>query len=270
MLGALSSFSLLAIGGRELSASLSVFQLLFFRNLASLVIISILLHYSGWQQIRQPALKQHWARNLAHFCGISAWFYGIANLPLAQVFALEFTTPIWTTLTALWLLGEKLNQRRISALALGSIGVLIILRPGLESISTASLIVLGGALCYGLTHSLTKQLSGQSSVLCILWYMVVMQLPLSLVLALPGWQMPQGSQWLWVIIMGISGLSAHYCMTKALQLADAMVVVPMDFLRLPLIMLVGMLFYQEQLSVWLLLGAGLMLMGNLLNLRRIK
>jgi drug/metabolite transporter (DMT)-like permease len=268
MLGALISFSLLAIGAKEVAANLSVFQTLFFRNLVSLLLLAMILRRNGWKQLSTQHLSQHWLRNLTHFCGISAWFYGLAYLPLAEVFALEFTTPIWTTLVAIWLLGEKLTPQRIAALALGIIGVLVILQPGIAPISGTALVVLAGAACYGVTHSLTKKLSTHSTALCILWYMVIMQLPLSFVLSLPNWQTPQGSQWGWIILMGISGLSAHYCMTRAFQLADAMVVVPMDFLRLPLIMLIGILFYQEPLSLSLLVGAALMLAGNLLNLHR--
>jgi len=267
MLGTISSFSLMAIGGRELSAHLDTAQILLFRGLVSFIIISLILCWRGWSQVRTQDFSIHAVRNLTHFLGQYGWFYGIAFIPLAEVFAIEFTVPIWTAIVAAFLLKESITKAKLQAVMLGLIGVIIILRPGIEIVSVAALAVLGGAISYGFAHSFTKKLVGKDSPLAILFYMSLIQLPISLVLAYEDWAMPTDGDWVWLILVGVTALTAHYSMARALILSDVTVVVPMDFLRLPLIMLVGFLFYQEQVDWVVLLGAGIMLLGNLVNLR---
>lgn len=274
MLGALLSFMAMAVAGRELSSELSTFQILFFRSLIGLVVVSALLGHSGWRQVRTRRPVLHLVRNLAHFGGQFGWFYGLAFIPLAEVFAIEFTVPIWTAILAALLLGERITGPRVAAITLGMLGLLIILRPGPQGVQPAALAVLAGAVGYALAHTLTRRLAQGDTPLCILFYMTVIQLPLSLVPTLAAWVTPSAALWPWLLVVGISALSAHYCLTSALSLADATVVVPMDFLRLPLIAVVGALLYQEALDPLVLLGAAVMLLGNWINLsaegRRIR
>ncbi len=264
--GALVSFMAMAIGGRELSAELGTFQILFFRSLIGLLVITALLSGRGWDQACTGRLGLHAVRNLAHFGGQFGWFYGLAFIPLAEVFAIEFTTPIWTAIWATLLLGERMSGPRVAAIAFGSAGLLLILRPGLQGLHPAALAVLASALAYALSHTLTRSLARQDSPLAILFYMTVMQLPLGLLPALTQWSNPSPAMWPWLALVGLTALSAHYCMARALALADATVVVPMDFLRLPLIALVGAIFYGEPLQPFVLAGASLMLLGNWINL----
>lgn len=270
MTGTLVSFAGMAVGGRELSQDLSVFQILFFRSLTGLIIIGACLAASGQARIRTRLLPVHFLRNLAHFGGQFGWFYGIAAIPLAEVFAIEFTVPVWTAIIAAILLKEKLTPSRLTAIGLGLLGMLIILRPGLAIIHPAAVAVLGGAMGYALAHTLTRRLAQDDTPLTILFYMTLMQLPMGLIPALSAWVFPGIHLWPWILVVGVTALSGHYCMTRALQLADATVVVPMDFLRLPLIALVGYLFYGEAISFFVLSGALVMLAGNLVNIRSEK
>ncbi len=267
MAGALASFIALALGGRELSAELGTFQILFFRSVIGLLVVSVLLQRAGWRQTRTRRPWLHLLRNLAHFGGQFGWFYGLAFIPLAEVFAIEFTVPIWTALLASLFLGERLTQARLAAIALGIAGLLVILRPGAAGVNPAALAVLGAAMGYATTHVFTKKLSTTDTPLTILFYMTLIQLPLALFPALTDWVIPSRAMWPWLLIVGAAALSAHYCLTRALTLADATVVVPMDFLRLPLIALVGFAFYGEAIQWGVLLGAGLMLWGNWINIR---
>lgn len=267
MAAALIFFILMAVSGRELAAGFSTFQILFFRSALGVVLIGVLLALTGWQQVRTTRLRAHAGRNLAHFAGQFGWFYGLGIIALAEVIALEFTTPVWTALLAVLVLHERLSKERWLALLCGIGGLLLILRPGAGVMQPAALAVLAGAACYAVSYIFTKSLSATETPLCILFYMTLMQLPLGFFPSLYDWRTPQGEQWLWVVLVGVTALTAHYCMTRAFQLADASVVVPLDFLRLPLIAVVGFLFYQEALDMWVLLGALLMLGGNLLNLR---
>jgi len=267
MSGALASFMAMAIAGRQLSAELTTFQILFFRSLVGLVVVLLLLQRSGWKLVRTRVFGTHLLRNVAHFGGQYGWFYGIAFIPLTEVFAIEFTVPIWTAILATVLLGERMNRLRFLAVALGFVGILVILRPGMAVVSVPALAVLGGALCYAISHVFTKRLSATESPLTILFYMTVIQLPLGLVPALPHWGWPSAALWPWVGIVAVTALSAHYCLTRAFQLADATVVIPMDFLRLPLIAMVGFLFYGETVKVWVFVGALIVCAATWLNLK---
>jgi drug/metabolite transporter (DMT)-like permease len=276
MLGAIVAFSLTAVAGREatsqLSASaLTISQLVFFRSIIGLLLITTLILLRHGRNMRAVITSQrlplHFARNFSHFCGQWCWFYGLAVLPIAHVFAIEFTVPIWTALFASLILAEILSVKRLISITLGFIGVLIILRPGLVDIESASWVVLVGAVAYALSHTLTKRLAGFDGALTILFYMHVMQLPLALLLVVFDFAWPQGLTWFWVVLTAIAALSAHFCMAKALSLADAMIVMPMDFLRLPLIAIVGYFLYQESIDIFLLFGAAVMLLGNMLSLR---
>jgi drug/metabolite transporter (DMT)-like permease len=267
MCGALVSFMAMAIAGRQLSVELTTFQILFFRSFVGLVVVLALLQRSGWTQVKTRVFGTHLLRNVAHFGGQYGWFYGIAFIPLTEVFAIEFTIPIWTAILATIFLGERMNGLRALAVALGFAGILVILRPGMAVVSAPALAVLGGALCYAISHVFTKRLSGTETPLTILFYMTVIQLPLALVPSLPHWVWPSAALWPWVGVVAVTALSAHYCLTRAFQLADATVVIPMDFLRLPLIAVVGFIFYGEALNIWVFVGALIVFAATWLNLR---
>jgi len=266
MVGALLSFSALAIGGRELSAQVSIFEILVFRSAAGLLIISALLSPRGWSRISGRRFGWHLARSFVHYAGQYGWFYGIALIPLAEVFALEFTTPVWIAILAAPLLHERMTPSRWLAVGLGIVGMLIILRPGLAVIRPAALVVLAAAVCFALTFILTRKLALVESPLAILFYMNAIQLPLTLAPALAHWVTPSPALWPWALVIGIAGVTSNYCLTRAMALADAAVVGPMDFLRLPLIAVVGLIFYGEEFD-WLVLGgAAVMFCGILASI----
>jgi drug/metabolite transporter (DMT)-like permease len=267
MMGALASFTAMAIGGREMAAAeIGTFEILLFRSLVGLLIVGALLARSGWGQISVKRFGLHVVRNAAHFGGQFGWFYGIAMIPLAEVFAIEFTTPMWTAMLASLLLGEGVTRPRLLAIVFGMAGMLIMLRPGLAVIHPAALAVLGAAVCYAMTYVLTRKLVSTESALAILFYMTVIQLPFALIPALAQWVTPPPAVWPWLVAVGVTGLSAHYCLTRAFRLADATVVVTMDFLRLPLIAAAGFLFYGETLDWLVLAGAAVMVAGNFANI----
>jgi drug/metabolite transporter (DMT)-like permease len=282
MTGTLASFCLMAVGARELSGEISTPQLLFIRSLIGLTIMIAIVKIQDikTQHIKNQGdpspfstrrLTLHLARNTSHFIGQYGWFLGITLLPLAEVFALEFTMPIWASLLALLFLNEKLTLKKVSVLAMGWIGVLVIIRPGLTLFNPAALIVLGAALFFAISHSTTKSLSKTEEPSTILFYMCLIQLPIGFVLAISDWIWPQNFQhWIWIAGVGITALSAHYCITKALQEAELSTVVTMDFLRLPLITLIGFFIYNESIDFAVIAGGALMLMANLANLSQAR
>jgi len=268
MLGTVFSLSTIAIGARELGEVMSPFVMIFFRSLIGVMILTPLIIY---QQKRIPATTQftsHIIRNVTHYIGQSSWFYGITIISLAKVFAIEFTTPIWTMILATFLLGEKMTRWRVISIVLGLIGVLIVLRPGIIEIDFAAIVVLIGSLGFALSHIYTRKLTQYESPTAILFYMNAIQLPIALSPALYYWTTPEGAHWLWLLLMASTSVTAHYCLSRALKIADASIIIPLDFLRLPLIVLIGYLFYQEILDWYVLFGASIIFMGNTLNLRK--
>jgi len=271
MSGALVSFCLMAVGARELAGGIGTFQILLIRSVVGLMVVTLLLVRSRrFALFQTQRLKLHLGRNVFHFFGQYGWFLGIGLLPLAQVFALEFTTPLWTLVVASLFLRESFTTRKVVAIALGFAGVYLILNPGRDIVSPAALYVIGAAVCYAVAHVSTKALSTTDDALTILFYMCAVQLPLGLLFSWGHWVVPAAMQWVWLVLIGVTALTAHFCITHAMKLADASVVVTLDFLRLPLIAGVGVAFYSEAFQPMLLIGALLMLAGNLLNVYRPK
>ena len=268
MVGALLSFSLMAVSVRELLRTMGSFEILFLRSLVSFVLVLAVLPPFGLGALRTRHFGLHLVRNVLHFSGQYAWVYAIAMLPLATVFAIEFTMPVWTALLAIPILGERLNRGRTVMLVLGLAGILVILKPGFGVVHPAALVMLAGSFAYASTMIATKRLSGSDSALAVVFYMSVVQLPLAFVPALPGWVAPALVDLPWILAIGAAGLSAHYCLTRAMRIADATLVVPIDFLRLPLIAVVGMLFYSEPLEFSIMLGAAMIFAGTYYSVQR--
>ena len=268
MMGTVFSLSSIAISVRELGDEMSPFEMVFFRSVIGLLILTPIVLYQQKRLPRTTQLTDHIIRNVTHYLGQSAWFYGITIISLAKVFAIEFTTPVWTLVLATFLLGEKMTRWRIIAIVFGILGVLIVLRPGLIPIHFASIVVLAGSFGFAMSHIYTRKLAQLESPTVILFYMSAIQVPIALLPALYSWVMPMGMAWLWIFIIGITSITAHYCLSRALTIADASIIIPLDFLRLPLIILVGYLFYQEALDWYVLLGASIIFTGNSLNLRK--
>lgn len=268
MIGTLFSFTLMAIAVRQLSGAIHAYEIMFFRSAGALVLLLPFALAQGRRSLRTEAPKLQIFRNIVHFAAQLGWITGILLLPLSEVFAIEFTTPVWAALIAALVLGERLNRGRIVAVVFGLLGILIILRPGMASIHPGTLAVFGAAIGFAITLVTTKVLMRTDSPLTILLYMSLIQLPIGAILAAQVWVMPDPIQFFWLFSIGAVGLSAHYCSARALGLADATIVVPMDFMRLPLIVLVGFALYGETAEPLVLLGALIIFAGNYYSIRR--
>ena len=270
MAGVLLSFSALAVSVRELTRVLSVVEILALRNAAGIAILVMLA--LARPQLRPDLLPRrmrlHALRNVIPFAAQVGWALGVKLLPLAMVFSLEFTSPAWVALLAVVLLGERLTPSRLGAVLLGFAGVLLIMRPGLAGFQPASLLVLAAAIGFAVVAIATKTLTRTESTFAILFWMNVIQLPLNLTASDPLFALKlDTSHLLPVIGVAVSGLSAHYCLTNAFRCGDATIVVPLDFLRIPLIALTGWALYGEALDGFVFAGAGLIVIGLVWNLR---
>jgi drug/metabolite transporter (DMT)-like permease len=266
--GAVLSFSAMAVAARELLEHMGPFQVLFVRSVIMLAIVLVVVAQAENAVTATRRLPLHLLRNVVHFAGQYCWVFAIGALPLATVFAIEFTMPVWTAILAVLLLRERLTPSRVTMLVLGLVGVLIILRPGFGFFHPAALVALAASLFYAGNMIATKRLASTDTPLAILFWMSVVQTPLALLTALPQWVAPPPGDLPWMAVIGVGSYTAHYCMTRALKLADATVVVPIDFTRLPLIAVVGALFYAEAFDPWIIAGAVVIFAGTYTTLRR--
>ena len=266
MLGAIASFSAMAVAARIVLGDLSAMQLMFYRNILAVGVLLLCLPVIGMHRLRVRQPLTHLVRHSVHFFAQYAWFVAIALIPLAQVFALEFTVPIWSLLFASVLLGEKITPPRIAAVGFGFLGVLVIVRPGLTTVEFGTVVMLLGAFAFGIAHTLTRKITLTDSPMSVLVLMNVLQLPMAAAAFAFNTALPSAQQWPFLTIVALAALAAHYCLTKALSLAPANIVIPMDFLRLPLIALLAWWIFQEAVSVWVYAGTALMLLGVWINL----
>lgn len=270
MVGAMVSFTLMAVAGRELAGTLDTFEIMMYRSFIGLVIVlSVAVATGTRSDIRPNRLGLHTLRNAVHFTGQNLWFYALIYIPLSQLFAFEFTNPLWIAILAPFLLNEVMTRTRIFAFVLGFIGILIVARPESAPITFATFAAATCALMFALTTICTKHLGKTEATISIMFWLTVIQGIFGVICA--GYDgdvaVPPLHLLHWVAIVGLGGLLAHYCIATALKLAPASVVAPLEFLRLPLIAVVGFIFYDEPLLASVFIGAIIVFGANFLNIR---
>ncbi len=269
MTGSIVFFSAMAVAGREVRVDHDTFEVMFYRSLVGFVIVAAVVFSTGrGAEIRTGRLGLHALRNLAHFTGQNLWFYALPLIPLAQAFALEFTAPLWALIFAPLVLGEAITRIRVLAAGIGFIGILVVTRPFAEPLSAGVLAAGIAAVSFGFTALFTRRLTRTESLAGIMFWLTAMQGVFGLIGAGIDGQIapPTAFSAPLLGLIGISGLVAHFCLTSALRLAPAAVVMPIDFTRLPLIALVGWALYGERLDGFFVAGALLILTGNVINL----
>lgn len=268
MAGTLAMISLLAIAGRETMRTLPTMDMIFYRSWMSLPVVALIALVSGHSLsvFSTQRLGMHAWRNAAHLAGQFTWFWAITQIPLAEVFALEFTTPLWVALLAPVILREHMTLPRLAAVCLGFLGALIVIRPAGMAISIGTASALACAVAYAFSYIAMKQLTRTESPLTILFWLCIFQGLYTTVLTFGHLSWPSPIAWAWLVGVALSGLAAHYCMARAFALADATIVTPMDYLRVPLIAVVGWLVYAEALDPFVLIGGALIAGANIINL----
>ncbi len=259
----------MAVAGREAASQLNAFQVMEMRVLIGFVLLlPLVLASGGFAAMRTQRLWTHVWRNGVHYVAQYAWLVAVTLIPLAQVISIEFTMPIWTAILAALFIGERINRWKIIAIVLGLIGVLVIVRPAVESVSQGQLYSLVAAIGFSISVILVKSMTRTESVVRIIFWMMVVQAVIGAIPAYLVWQPITAKLWPWIFLVAFCGTFSHYCMARAMTHADATVVVPMDFLRVPLTALVGWLVYAEAIDVFTATGAVLILLGNMLNMKR--
>tara|TARA_R110000787_G_scaffold49615_6_gene118831 strand:- start:12088 stop:12891 length:804 start_codon:yes stop_codon:yes gene_type:complete len=260
----------MAVAGRELGTVYDTFEIMMYRSAVGvLVVVSVACATGAWRQINTRDIGLHLGRNLAHFIGQNLWFFAVTVIPLAQVFALEFTSPLWVIALSPLILGERLTGVRAAAALMGFVGILFVARPTIAGITPGMLAAASSAVFFALTIMLTKKLTRSQPITSILFYLTCMQLFFGLVMVTYDGDvaLPDLSHGPLLLLIGVAGLLAHFCLTNALAIAPATVVVPIDFIRLPVIAVIGMLVYAEALDIWVFIGGAIIFLGNYMSLR---
>jgi drug/metabolite transporter (DMT)-like permease len=267
--GSIASFLTMTVAGRAVIPALDVFQVMEMRSIIGwFILLPLVFASGGFAAMRTKRPMQHIGRNVVHYAGQFAWLQALTLIPLAQLISIEFTTPIWGALLAVFFLGERMTMRKIAAIVFGLIGVLVIVRPGATEIEPGHLIMLAGAVFFGISVIMVKSLTRTDKVVTIIFWMLIIQSVIGIVPAIMVWRTPTPEMWPWIVLISFTGMSSHFCMARALSYADATVVMPMDFLRLPLSALIGFLLYSESIDLFTAIGAALILAGNLFNMPR--
>ena len=243
--GSIASFLTMTVAGRAIMPDLDVFQVMEMRSVIGwFILLPLVLASGGFAAMRTKRPLQHIGRNVVHYAGQFAWLQALTMIPLAQLISIEFTTPIWGALLAVIFLGERMSARKVAA------------------------IMLAGAVGFGISVVMVKSLTRTDSVVAIIFWMLIIQSVIGIVPAIAVWRTPTPEMWPWILLVSFTGMSSHFCMARALSYAEATVVMPMDFLRLPLSALIGFLLYSEVIDTYTAIGAVLILTGNLFNIQR--
>jgi drug/metabolite transporter (DMT)-like permease len=263
MLLAALLFSGLNTTVRLASTQVPVLEVMFFRNFFNLVFMLPWLFRIGLGALRTERLGLHALRSGFGLTSMFLQFTALSLMPLAEATALSFSTPLFATIGVALIVGEKVRARRWIAIAVGFVGVLIMLRPGIEAVSLPALMMLTGSMIVGGGFTCVKLLSRTESPNVMVLYMGLFMAPVSLIPALFVWVWPSPLGWLYLIAVGTCATLAHLCFNRAFAAADASAVLPFDYTRLLIVAFFGFLLFGEMPSIWTWIGAGTIVAANI-------
>ncbi len=247
-------FSMMSILIRQATLELHPLVVVFFRNFFALLIMLPWLARQGIGALRTERLGLYLVRSGIGILGMTAGFWSLTLIPLAQATALSFTAPLFATAGAALVLGEVVRIRRWSAVIVGFLGTLVVVRPGFETLSPGALLSLGAALHIAISVLILKSLTRTERAETVVIYMVLLQTPLALLPALFVWQTPSAAGFLWLFLLAGAGTLGHLCFTRAYALAEVAQLQPFEFIRLPLVALLGFIVFAQVPTSWTWIG----------------
>ena len=262
MLGAMILFSTMGVFIKLSSSQLHPLEVVFFRNFLALFFLTPWIFKQRATVFKSNRKKLYTLRAVFNVVGMAAGFTALTLIPLAEATALSFTAPLFATLGAALILGEVVRQRRIIAIFFGFIGMLIILRPGIEAISPGALLAIANAITIAITVLIVKKLTTTEKPITIVAYMALLQTPMALIPALFYWEWPTLITWTWLFCLAGAGTIGHLMYTKAIQLAEVSQLQPIDFVRLPIIALFGYIVFAEQPGIWVWIGGAVIFLST--------
>lgn len=262
MLGAMILFSTMGVFIKLASSQLHPLEVVFFRNFLALFFLTPWIFHQRATVFKSNRKKLYTLRAVFNVVGMAAGFTALTLIPLAEATALSFTAPLFATLGAVLILGEIVRQRRIIAIFFGFVGMLIILRPGIEAVSPGALLAIANAITIAITVLIVKKLTTTEKPITIVAYMALLQTPMALIPALFYWEWPSLITWTWLFCLAGAGTIGHLMYTKAIQLAEVSQLQPIDFVRLPIIALFGYIVFAEQPSIWVWIGGAVIFLST--------
>jgi drug/metabolite transporter (DMT)-like permease len=247
-------FSIMSILIRHASAELHALEIVFFRNLLALAWMTPWLLKVGTAGMKTQRIGMFWARAALGMVGMTSGFWAITLIPISDATALSFLAPIFATVGAAIFLGEDVRLRRWTAVIVGFLGAMVVLRPGVEMIQFGAILALVNAVAAAGNKLVLKSLTRTENPEAIVTYMVLMLTPMTFIPALFVWQWPTWEAMFWLTLLAGSGTIGHICITKAYGHADLTVVMPFDFTRLPISALLAFLLFAEVPTIWTWIG----------------
>jgi drug/metabolite transporter (DMT)-like permease len=247
-------FSIMIIFIRKASENLHILEVVFFRNLLAFFVMLPILKSTGLVAIKMNNTKLFFVRGFFGAIGMLAGFTCLTLIPLAQATAISFAQPIFITIGATIFLGEIIKVRRIVAIVIGFIGMLIIVQPGVNSFSFGIMLAIIAALAHSFNGLIVKKLTLTDTPQAIIMWMVIILIPITLIPALVVWEWPSFETWLYLWGIAIVGSLAHFLWTKSYSMADITSLQPIEFIKLPIIALLGWVIFSEIPGTWTWVG----------------
>lgn len=263
MLLATVFFSSMHASIRHVSAGLHPFEIAFFRNVFGLLVVAPWFIRYGLTPLKTNNLRLHFLRGILNIASMLAFFYALSITPLADVAALTFTAPIFATVLAILIYREGVPPARWAAILLGFGGTIVILQPGVQEVGLGPALAVSAALTWAVALMVIKKLAHTESTVTITSYMMVMLIPMSLVPAVFVWRWPNGGEWLWLIAIGMLGTMGHLFMNQAIKEAPTHVVMPIDFVRLIWVAIIGFVFFDEIPDAFTWTGGAMICAGGI-------
>lgn len=246
---------------RYVGESLPPFEVAFFRNLFGLVALTPIFLRQGLRPLKTRKLHLHAARGTIQAAGMLCFFTGVTLIPLSQTTALSFSAPLFATLLAILILGERVRIRRITALALGFLGMLLVVRPGFAEINLGTMLIIASSFSWGTAIAIIKSMTRTESSATLTVYMGLFLTPITGIAAFFVWQTPSWEQLGWLFLIGCLGTLGHLAFAQSFRRAESTAVLPLDFTRLIWASVAGFLVWQEIPDAWAWIG-GTVIFGS--------
>ena len=253
LIGTLTA-AIMASGVKYLSNDLNPFTICFFRCLIGLIIVLPFIIKNKFKAIKSKNIKLQFYRSFINVISMITWFSAIGIMHLEKATALGFTTPLFTTILAVIILREVIRAHRITALFIGFLGVLIIIRPGYLPIESGTLLMLIASFSFSIVLIMVKKLSDIDSSLTIIFYHLLFMTPLTFIIAIFFWEGINFSQFFIFVLMGSAGLISHWCLAQAFKLSDTTFIMPFQFTKLIWASFIGYVIFAESPDKWTWFG----------------
>ena len=256
-------FSIMVIFIRKASENLHILEIVFFRNLLAFIVMLPILKSIGIAAIKMKNTKLFFIRGFFGAIGMIAGFTCLTLIPLAQATAISFSQPLFITIGATIFLGEIIKARRIAAIIVGIIGMLIIVQPGFNSLSFGIILAIISALALSVNALIVKKLTLTETPHTIIIWMVIMLIPITFIPAIPVWEWPSFETWLYLWGIAILGTLAHFSWTKSYAIAEITSLEPIGFIKLPIMALFGWMIFSEIPGTWTWVGGLIIFMSTI-------